>query len=184
LGLISGVIYKFETTKSSFLQSTLFSWTGWGQLAVIHQFLETKTNPQVYEFPDSFVYKTPYTYSPDAEDDKSERIIVSNLYAHSFFGLPVLAYCLIKNDQKSLRKFQKQWLRHNWFKIRLFSRSATFGDELVLNRSSWIRSLAEHTFDTSRVIGAQYFFSKYLPVEKVQNNLLAKKILSLYKDKT
>jgi len=53
LGLISGVIYNFNSCKDSFHQSTLFAWTGWGQLAVIQNHLSKSSSPKIYEFPDS-----------------------------------------------------------------------------------------------------------------------------------
>ncbi len=183
LGLISGVIYNFHSTKGSFLQSTLFSWTGWGQLAVIQDFLASNRDLVVIEFPDSDIYGIPYTYSPDAKIDVSERTIVSNLYSHSFFGLPVLAYCLLQTDTKLLKQFQKEWLLHNWFKINLFSHKATFGDELTLKRNGWIRDLAQTTFKTWKGLQLWYFLSKSLPTERLQYNSNAIKILSRYKDR-
>ena len=183
LGLISGVIYNFNSTKSSYLQSTLFSWTGWGHLAVIQDFLTTHKNSIVTEFPDSNIYEKPYTYSPDAESELSERVIVGNLYSHSFFGLPVLAYCLLQQNPKKLKQFQLEWLSHNWFKIRLFSSNATFGDELTLRRSGWIKSIASTSFKCFTLVHLWYFISKHLPIERLQNRKFALRFLTFYKSR-
>ncbi len=184
IGLISGVIYKFHSTKSSYLQSSLFSWTGWGHLAVIQDFLSKNKNAKLIEFPDSQVYQKPFTFSPDAEVELTERTIVSNLYSHSFFGLPVLAYCLLQVNPKLLKRFQIDWLLRNWFKINLFSSDATFGDELALKRSKWIKKIAEDSFKTFKVIQFCYFMSSHIPIDKLQHNKTAIRLLSFYKGKT
>jgi hypothetical protein len=181
LGLISGVIYKFDSTKESYSQSTLFSWTGWGQLAVIQNFLRTKVTPNCHEFPDSFLYKRPYTFSPHAVNGEDEREVVKNLYAHSFFGLPVLAFCLCRNEPKMLRTFQAEWLKANWFKLSSFSKNATMGDELKLQRSAWIRALNEQTFKTFIHLRMVYFLSSKFPSERFQSSRLASRLLNFYK---
>jgi hypothetical protein len=183
LGLISGVIYNFNSTKSSYLQSTLFSWTGWGHLAVIQDFLTTHSNPIVIEFPDANIYEKPYTYSPDAESEISERVVVGNLYSHSFFGLPVLAYCLLQQNPKKLKQFQMEWFSHNWFKIKLFSSDATFGDELTLRRSGWIKSIASTSFKCFTLVQFWYFVARHLPIERLQNRRFAVKFLTFYKSR-
>jgi len=183
LGLISGVIYNFDSTKGSFLQSALFSWTGWGHLAVIQDFLTTHSNSKITEFPDSDIYEKPYTYSPDAALEIGERVIVGNLYSHSFFGLPVLAYCLLQQNPVKLKRFQIEWFSHNWFKIRLFSASATFGDELTLRRSGWIKSIAENSFKSFTLVSVRYFVAKHIPIEKFQNSRSAVKFLAFYKSR-
>lgn len=183
LGLISGVIYNFNSTKGSFLQSTLFSWTGWGHLAVIQDFLTTHSDSKVTEFPDSNIYEKPYTYSPEVTLEIGERVIVGNLYSHSFFGLPVLAYCLLQQNRRKLKQFQIEWFSHNWFKIRLFSTSATFGDELTLRRSSWIKSIADTSFKSFTLVHVRYFVARQIPIEKFQNCKSAVKFLAFYKSK-
>ena len=183
LGLISGVVYNFRTTSSSFMQSTLFSWTGWGQLAVIQDILTAKDYSKVIEFPDSYIYEKPYTYSPEANNGIGERTIVSNLYAHSFFGLPVLAYCMMQSNPKHLKRFQREWLSHNWFKLGLFSKNATFGDELTLKRSGWIKSIADVSFRRFRTIQIWYRLCSSISIDRYQSNPTAKKFLNIYKSK-
>ena len=183
LGLISGVVYNFRTTSTSFMQSTLFSWTGWGQLAVIQDILSVKDYSKVIEFPDSHIYEKPYTYSPEANNGIGERTIVSNLYAHSFFGLPVLAYCMLQSNPKHLKRFQREWLSHNWFKLGLFSKNATFGDEITLKRSGWIKSIADVSFRRFRTIQIWYRLCSRISIDRYQSNPTAKKFLNIYKSK-
>jgi len=181
LGLISGVVYKFESTSDSFPQATLFSWTGWGHLAVIQNFLSVNSDSRCYEVPDSLMYETPYTFSPDAVKGESEREIVKNLYGHSFFGLPVLAFCVWKNNPSALRRFQAEWLKSNWYKLSFFSRSATLGDELKLQRSGWIREINQQAFRTFMYLRIMYYLSSKVPTERFQSNGIATKLLGFYK---
>jgi len=181
LGLISGVIYKFKSTKDSFVQATLFSWTGWAHLAVIQNFLTTNPSPYCHEVPDSFIYETPYTFTPHAVMGEGEREIVKNLYGHSFFGLPVLAFCLWGKNQSLLRRFQAEWLKVNWYKISFFSKNATLGDELKLQRSTWIRAINESTFHTFYHLGILYSLSSKIPSERFQSSRIAEKFLGIYK---
>ncbi len=181
LGLISGVIYKFETTKDSYLQSTLFSWTGWGQLAVIQNFLSTNSTRYCHEIPDSFLYEKPYTFTPHAVGGQLEREIVKNLYGHSFFGLPVLAFCLWQSELSLLRRFQTEWLKTNWFKLSFFSKQATIGDELKLQRNRWIRTINQQTFKIFFLTRIVYLLSSKVPSERFQSSKTAIKLLSIYK---
>jgi hypothetical protein len=181
LGLISGVIYKFDTTKNSFLQSTLFSWTGWGQLSVIQDILSRNKTLNLVEIPDSFLYGKPYTFLLDAEPGDTEMEIVRNLYAHSFYGLPILAYCLWQNEKKNLKRFQSEWLRFNWYKLNAFSRNSTSGDELKLQRIEWIKSLSEQTFKSSFHLRIIYLLSSKIATGRLINNSIAIRALSLYK---
>lgn len=181
LGLISGVIYKFSSTKNSFLQSTLFSWTGWGHLSVIQNFLSTNAPNRLIEFPDSFLYEKPYTFTPLAGKNQNEREIVKNLYSHSFFGLPVLAYCMLQNDPSSLKRYQAMWLRLNWYKLDSFSKKATIGDEMRLQRSVWIRAINKQSFKKFIRMRALYFLSSCVPASKLENNRLAARLLEFYK---
>jgi hypothetical protein len=181
LGLISGVIYKFGPTKSFYSQSTMFSWTGWGHLAVIQNYLSTAPAGYCREIPDNFLYEKPYTYTPEAVGGQSEREIVKNLYAHSFYGLPVLAYCLWRDKSSLLERFQAEWLKANWYKLNFFSKQATIGDELKLQRSGWIRAINQQTFKTSFPIRTIYFLGSKIPSERFQNSGTAVKLLSFYK---
>lgn len=181
LGLISGVIYKFSSTKNSFVQATLFSWTGWGQLSVIQNFLSTASSRNLIEIPDSLLYEKPYTFSADPTLSEDERELVRHLYSHSFFGLPVLASCLWKNDPKSLRRFQSQWIKFNWYKINSFSKTIIRGDEEKLQRINWIKEIHEQSFRKFFYLSILYFLSSKFPASRFMNSNLAVRLLSFYK---
>jgi hypothetical protein len=183
LGLISGVVYQFNATKNSYPQAVLFNWLGWGQLAVIQNYLSSTSKPLVREFPDSQIYAKPFTYTPLPNQAKSEREIVRNLYTHSFFGLPVLAFCLLGDDKKKLRRFQLRWIALNWYKINLFSKNLVFGDELTLQRTRWIFWLCRSSFKLTSVPGFLFRVCGLLPVEKLQQLHTAESLLSMYKKK-
>jgi hypothetical protein len=180
LGLISGVIYKYSTTKESFRQAPLFSWTGWGQLAFIQNILSSKPHSKIMDFPDHELYEKPYTYQ-DSSLDYSESEIVGNVYAHSFFGLPILAFSLLQRNKKDLRNFQKQWLKSNWFKINMFLADATIGDELKLQRNKWVYALAKRTFNFVSLQGIVFRIARWLPVGKLKRNRIAIRLLNSYK---
>ncbi len=181
LGLISGVVYNFEATSNSYYQSTLFSWTGWGHLAVIHHHLNIERKSIVFEFPDHLIYQKPYTFSPENKGEYSEREVVRNIYTHSFFGLPSLAFCVLQEDLTTLRKFQNEWLKSNWYKIRSFNHTPKFGDELKLRRGIWIRSICQKSFKTFRIQSLIYFISSKLPINNFVKNRFANVLLNLYK---
>lgn len=181
LGLISGVIYNFEATRKSFFQSTLFSWSGWGQLAVIQHHLKESIAKRIYEFPDLMIYNTPYIYTSKNVSDFTERQVVRNLYTHSFYGLPVLGFCLMQNDVRALKEFQSQWLKNNWFKLNSFNDFPNFGDEIKLERIVWIRALCQQSFAKFPILRAVYFVSSKLPVKAFENNRAAIRLLTLYK---
>jgi hypothetical protein len=181
LGLISGVVYNFEATSNSYHQSTLFSWTGWGHLAVIHHHLSDERKSVVFEFPDHLIYQKPYTFTPENKGEYSEREVVRNIYTHSFFGLPSLAFCVLQEDLTTLRSFQNEWLKNNWYKIRSFDHTPKFGDELKLRRSIWIRSICQKSFMTFRIQRLIYFVSSKLPIRKFAKNGFAIVLLNLYK---
>ena len=181
LGLISGVVYNFEATSNSYYQSTLFSWTGWGHLAVIHHHLNIERKSIVFEFPDYLIYQKPYTFSPENKGEYSEREVVRNIYTHSFFGMPSLAFCVLQEDLSTLRKFQNEWLKSNWYKIRSFNHTPKFGDELKLRRSIWIRSICQKSFKTFRIQSLIYFISSKLPLNNFVKNRFANVLLNLYK---
>lgn len=179
LGLISGVIYKFSSTYESFRQSTVFCWTGWGQLAVLQDILSSDTKPIVVQFPDSCLYEKPYTFALDKSLNEME--IVGNVYAHSFFGMPLLAACLLIDEKKELRRFQRSWLKANWFKIAMFLQDATIGDELAYNRSKWIFSLTRRSYAPYSFTGIMFRASAKLPLYRFHQNRTARMMLDKYK---
>jgi hypothetical protein len=180
LGLISGVIYNFNTCKNSFHQATLFAWTGWGQLAVIQNYLANSDHRNIYEFPDSYLYETPYTYSHDLQA-KSEREIVRDQYTHSFFGFPLIAFCLLQAEPKKLRRFQLVWLARNWYKIAFFLKASNIGDEAILHRITWVRQLSRSSFKSSILNYCIFSASSCIPVTRLQNSIVANKFLQFYK---
>ena len=180
LGLISGVIYNFNFCKDSFHQSTLFSWTGWGQLAVIQNHLSKSAGKNIYEFPDSNLYDTPYTYSIDAQG-KSEREVVRGQYVHSFFGFPLIASCLLQTEPKKLRKFQSDWLARNWYKISFFLNESRIGDEAILKRNSWVSQLSRNSFKSSVLNYSIFSASSHIPISRFQDSTVAKRFLEMYK---
>ena len=142
-GLISGVIYNFRTMKSSFSAGPRFSWTGWGQLAVIQYGCQIRGSLLVTELPDSSVYEKPYTFL-NGESISSEFEVVRKGYAHSFFGMILLIFALFSRDRKNRNLAIRSWVNNNWFKIAYFK----VGTFLKYDKKSpqfdslWVQELA------------------------------------------
>ena len=149
-GLISGVIYNFNTMKSSFSAGPRFSWTGWGQLAVIQYGCQIRGSLLVTELPDSNLYEKPYTFL-NGESITSEFEVVRKNYAHSFFGMVLLIFALFSRDHESRNIAIKSWVRKNWYKIAYFK----VGTHLKYNKTSpqfdllWVQDLALRILRTS-----------------------------------
>jgi hypothetical protein len=144
LGLISSVIYRIENTKNYFSSSMKFGWTGWGQLAVIQEYLNHSDSPRLFEFEDNSVYEKPSTYLESS--DLSEREVVRNAYRHSFYGLVILASNMYLNNEKELKLYLRRWLRSHWYKLNFFALKR-HERNLEGNRNvKWLETLFKLTF--------------------------------------
>ena len=143
LGLISGVIYKYSTTKIAFPAGPRFAWTGWGQLAVIQTACSNRGVIEITEFPDNLIYETPYT-DLQGSTKNSEFEIVRKGYAHSFFGMVLLINSLFPTDQKTRKRLLFSWLKTNWFKLKYFKAGTELGVDTSLPylNSVWMQKSA------------------------------------------
>jgi hypothetical protein len=176
LGLISSVIYKYDRTKDFYKASVKFGWTGWGQLAVIHEFLSVTGDSKVIEFPYEKLFKEPFTYIGSSSLD--ERSIVRVNYRHSFYGLPILASNMFYGQRKMTRKFLWDWLRNNWHKINFFKLTSE-EKTLYENRTfDWSHSLFQQICKhNTKTLWCIVFILEKIPLIKLQNNVLLKTLL-------
>ena len=122
-GLISSVIYNYNTTHKSFSAGPRFAWTGWGQLAVLQNACNTLGRINVTEFPYELIYEKPFT-DVGSNSTESEYEFVRGAYAHSFFGMVALVFAIFARDKKMRDRVLLAWLRENWFKIHYFNLGA------------------------------------------------------------
>jgi hypothetical protein len=182
-GLISGVIYKFDTMRSSFSAGPRFAWTGWGQLAVIQYGCQIRGSLVVTEIPDNKLYEKPYTYAGN-EPFLNEFEIVRKGYAHSFFGMILLIFAVFPRNRKSRNLAIGSWLKKNWFKVSYFK----IGTYQKFDRSSpqfdslWVQDLAIRILRTSgfisRVITEISLFIKVEKFRKISALTVIKKWFS------
>jgi hypothetical protein len=115
IGLISSTIYKTNKFKNSFANSLKFSWTGWGQLAVIQNAL-FEFGSLTYELLDE-----DKVYNRRSQSVASEQLKVNQFsYRHSFFGYPLIVSLLFSHNKKLKKKIIRKWLSANWYKIGFF----------------------------------------------------------------
>lgn len=125
IGLISSTIYKTNKFKNSFANSLKFSWTGWGQLAVIQNAL-FEFGSLSYDIIDE-----DKVYNRRSQSVLSEQLEINQFsYRHSFFGYPLLISLLFSHDEKLKKKIIRKWLSANWYKIGFFK------EEKTLNRGN------------------------------------------------
>lgn len=110
-GLISGVSYRYETTKDYYNAASFYTWTGWGHLAVIESYLQGTIQPRVVSVKDSDLYK------------QIEQGLESNrkTYAHGFYGMVSLIY-IFSLQSGSVKKNVRYYLISNFYKFEFFSR--------------------------------------------------------------
>jgi len=152
-GLISGVIYNFQSMKASFSAGPRFSWTGWGQLAVIQYGSQVRGSLWVTEFPDSNLYEKPYTFLY-GESDSNEFEVVRKNYAHSFFGMILLIFALFVRDRKSRNLATKSWVKRNWYKLAYFKAGTFLSYEKTSPQfdSLWVQEMAIRILRTSGLL--------------------------------
>ena len=186
LGFISGVVYNFSKMEFAFPAAPKFSWTGWGQLAVLQVACSKLKFLKVFEFPDSNLYENPKTYI-DIEYDElnslTEFETVRKNYQHSFFGMPILIASLYSRDPKMRKLITSDWIKHNWFKIKYFSSGVDSGNRILEPHfdTHWIRRISKPLFfqgaNSSRILS---FVGWILNLEKIRGIKLFQKIFARF----
>ena len=183
LGFISGVVYNCKSMAFAFPAAPKFSWTGWGQLAVLQVACLKLKCLKVFEFPDSKVYENPKTYLETTHQGYmplTEFEVVRKNYQHSFFGMPILIASLYSRDPKMRKLATSDWVKRNWFKIKYFSSGVENGDRILEPHfdTHWIRRLSTPLIfqgsDSSRILGLVGWM---LNLEKIRKIKFFQKIL-------
>jgi hypothetical protein len=148
LGFISGVIYNFEKMKKAFPAALKFSWTGWGQLAVLQVACNKYGALQVSEIPDIEIYEKPLTFLEGPTSESLEFETVRKNYNHSFFGTPILIASLFSRDRKLRKQVTRNWIKSNWFRINYFNKGiySSKDNHPVHFDTLWIRKISTQFF--------------------------------------
>jgi hypothetical protein len=156
-GLISGVIYNL-TRMSPFLHNGPFlAWTGWSQLAVIQNSMDSLNGLNVKAIPYEQVYR------------QRERSLLEagKHYAHSVFGMLILG-TLLKKDKRSARKFIRKYIFTNFYAWHLFNREWKYSGQLVTSENylAWNQGIAESLiFKKTPFTFLIYLLARSIPFE-------------------
>jgi hypothetical protein len=137
-GLISSVVYRMSTIRSSVDMAIRLNWTGWGQLAIQEASCLRQSQLTIMAVPEKLLH-APQHFEGISRHE--ERLKNMRGYAHSYFGGPPLVAALHSHNKKLLKKKLNNWIKGNWY-LRNFYRS---GLKTPLNSSkssetAWIAS--------------------------------------------
>jgi hypothetical protein len=158
-GLISGVVYKLNRLMPFLHNGPFMAWTGWSQLTVIQNSMDSLSGLRVKALPFELVYR------------QRERELGSagKHYAHSVFGMLILGVILKKN-KRAARKFIRKYIFTNFYSWHLFSRRWNYSGQIAAKDHylAWNQIIAEALiFKKTPVTYFFYQFFKTIPFENL-----------------
>jgi hypothetical protein len=156
-GLISGVVYNLNKLMPFLHNGPFMAWTGWSQLAVIQNSMDSLGGLRVKALPFKKVYR------------QRERDLASagKHYAHSIFGMLILGVVL-KKSKRSARKFIRKYIFLNFYSWHLFSRKWNYSGQIASNEHylAWNQIIAEALiFKKAPITYFFYQICKNIPFE-------------------
>jgi hypothetical protein len=171
-GLVSAVIYSYESMHKYFPIAPKYNWTGWGQLAVIESAMIEKSGIEVC------LLNSKDLFSETTQSRQKSRAKIQHDYRHSFFGLPLLISCLYYSDPVIKKKLVSSWLRKNWYQLHFYASHKT-----NLNRPqgdidpAWVESLAKLVIAKTGTLSKILLMVGFsIDFESVRSNKLLQKI--------
>ena len=162
-GLISGVIYNCDKMRIFFDVAHFFIWTGWSQLSVIQNAINQNGSLSIRTVDTFKIYEQRQT-----NIDK-----LAYKYGHSFYGYILLGYVFI-DDKKMKRKFVREYILNNTFKITLYRRRVT-ASNLAINPTQyliWNQDLAEGIIKKlSTLLYCYYLLVSRIPFHLVKKSM-------------
>lgn len=111
LGLISSVVYRVNSFKRDVDTALRLSWTGWGQLAVIHSACSRRGLLMAIAVPEVLLHEPltrgKFTFNLQRKNQMH--------YVHSYFGGAALRFALFSHESQKLREVMNNWVATNWF---------------------------------------------------------------------
>jgi hypothetical protein len=161
-GLISGVVYNLNRLLPFLHNGPFMAWTGWSQLTVIQNSMDSLGGLRVKALPYELVYR------------QRERELASagKYYAHSLFGMLILGVMLKKNKRAS-RKYIRKYIFINFYAWHLFSRRWNYSGQLATkdNYLAWNQMIAEALiFKKTPITYLFYQIFKKIPFEILSKN--------------
>jgi len=161
-GLISGVVYNLNKLLPFLHNGPFMAWTGWSQLTVIQNSMDSLGGLRVKTLPFELVYR------------QRERELASagKYYAHSVFGMLILGVILKKNQSAS-RKYIRKYIFTNFYAWHLFSRRWNYSGQLATkdNYLAWNQMIAEALiFKKTPMTYLFYQIFKKIPFEILSKN--------------
>jgi hypothetical protein len=158
-GLISGVVYKLNRLMPFLHNGPFMAWTGWSQLTVIQNSMDSLDGLRVKALPFELVYR------------QRERELASagKHYAHSVFGMLIVGVILKKN-RRAARKFIRKYIFANFYSWHLFSRRWNYSGQIAAKDHylAWNQIIAEALiFKKTPVTYFFYQFFKTIPFENL-----------------
>jgi hypothetical protein len=158
-GLISGVVYKLDRLMPFLHNGPFMAWTGWSQLTVIQNSMDSLSGLRVKALPFELVYR------------QRERELGSagKHYAHSVFGMLILGVILKKN-KRAARKSIRKYIFTNFYSWHLFSRRWNYSGQIAAEDHylAWNQIIAEALiFKKTPVTYFFYQFFKTIPFENL-----------------
>jgi len=114
-GLISAVVYSWESMHSFFSVAPKLNWTGWGQLAAIESKIMASKKIVVRTLSKEMLFSTESNLFVKSR----ERVQMD--YMHSFFGMPLLINSLYYSMENQKKTLIDSWIKTSWYKIYFYS---------------------------------------------------------------
>jgi len=139
-GLISAVVYRTKEMARNFDTAVQMNWTGWGQLATIEASCISLGPIEVSLVQASKLYIRATRILTNPEEERNR---VRNVYAHSFFGMPIVINSLYSANARKRREFLNKWIMGNWYLVNHF-RSTNFSlwSSHVASNQIWLQDLS------------------------------------------
>lgn len=163
-GLISGVIYNFDSIGKYFNSAPFFLWTGWGHLSVIYNAIKSKKELEIISIPESDLF------FQEIENNLDNR----SYYSHSYFGSLILQE-LMQKDTRSKRKLIRKFILRNFHLHAYFSRSekSSYDFTNIINKEHYLGfniEIAESMIRSK----TPFFYIVYLVLKKIRFDLVNK----------
>lgn len=153
-GLISACIYKYEYFSEFLFLWPRFSFTGWGQLALLQFSVNEQEIMNLVTIPTRCFYER----SLLEQQNQIESIYMSRVnYFHSFFGFPILVVAVYGTDTVKIRKVLRKWLFKNWYLINFYILKP---QQKYTDR--WLISMAKKSVSSTGILNHIIFTFAYL----------------------
>jgi hypothetical protein len=181
-GLISAVIYRTKRTANNFDIAVQLNWTGWGQLATIEASCMSLNGLSVSLVKENTLY---FRSTRVFDDSTKESDRIRNLYAHSFFGMPIVISVLFAQDSIKRTELLDGWVRANWYLVNYFiNTDFKLWSSHVASNQFWLRDFAfsamGHASPSHRLL---FKLSKTINIKRFEKYKLARKMQSYFRSK-